>query len=209
MQQRPPSLRSTTFPIVRPYRKRLPQQPNNPSGRAHTESHQPNRVQIPIETVAPPPPTSRDFVPWRFSAAGRNSAWIDLHPGSRKPCMGPWKSSRIIQDMLFSFNPISLLDLRAHFFTPTRQLPNDVARRGCQGWPSLLPFTRLQRCQATPRQLRARQHARCGRMTMSRGARCRARSDRAATLYSVGHHDPNHDARMRIGGEAPRRRTHS
>jgi hypothetical protein len=40
---RPPSLRSTTFPIVRPYRKRLPQQPNNPSGRAHTESHQPNR----------------------------------------------------------------------------------------------------------------------------------------------------------------------
>jgi hypothetical protein len=24
-------------------------------------------------------------VPWRFSAAGRLSAWIDLHSGSRKP----------------------------------------------------------------------------------------------------------------------------
>jgi hypothetical protein len=24
-------------------------------------------------------------VPWRFSAAGRLSAWIELHPGSRKP----------------------------------------------------------------------------------------------------------------------------
>jgi hypothetical protein len=24
-------------------------------------------------------------VPWRFSAAGCLSAWIDLHPGGRKP----------------------------------------------------------------------------------------------------------------------------
>jgi hypothetical protein len=29
------------------------------------------------------------------------------------------------------------------------------------------------------------------------------------TLYPVGRSDPNHDARMRIGGEAPRRWTHS
>ena len=86
MQQRPPSLRSTTFPIVRPYRKRLPQQPNNPSGRAHTESHQPNRVQIPIETVAPPPPTSRDFVPWRFSDACRPARRCIRHPGVRETC---------------------------------------------------------------------------------------------------------------------------
>ena len=33
--------------------------------------------------------------------------------------------------------------------------------------------------------------------------------DRTTTLYPVGHKDPNHDARMRIGGEAPRRWTHS
>ena len=32
---------------------------------------------------------------------------------------------------------------------------------------------------------------------------------RAATLYSVGPGGPDHDAVMRIGGEAPRRRTHS
>jgi hypothetical protein len=32
---------------------------------------------------------------------------------------------------------------------------------------------------------------------------------RAATLYSVGPWGPDHDAVMRIGGEAPRRRTHS
>src|SRR6266508_3385951 len=32
---------------------------------------------------------------------------------------------------------------------------------------------------------------------------------RAATLYSVGPCGPDHDAVMRIGGEAPRRRTHS
>ena len=27
----------------------------------------------------------RDFVPWRFSAAGCSSAWIGHHPGGRKP----------------------------------------------------------------------------------------------------------------------------
>jgi len=27
----------------------------------------------------------RDFVPWRFSAAGHLSAWIGHHPGGRKP----------------------------------------------------------------------------------------------------------------------------
>ena len=30
-------------------------------------------------------PTHRDFVPWRFSAAGHLSAWIDRHSGGRKP----------------------------------------------------------------------------------------------------------------------------
>jgi hypothetical protein len=27
----------------------------------------------------------RHFVPWRFSAAGRRSAWLGRHPGGRKP----------------------------------------------------------------------------------------------------------------------------
>jgi hypothetical protein len=29
--------------------------------------------------------THRDFVPWRFSAAGRHAAWLGRHPGGRKP----------------------------------------------------------------------------------------------------------------------------
>ena len=49
----------------------------------------------------------------------------------------------------------------------------------------------------------------CGRDDDQRGARFRARFSRAATLYSVGPKDPNHDAVMRIGSEAPKRRTHS
>jgi hypothetical protein len=33
------------------------------------------RGKIPIAPAAPPPHTSRDFVPWRFLDAGRKSAW--------------------------------------------------------------------------------------------------------------------------------------
>jgi hypothetical protein len=42
------------------------------------------RGETPI-VAAPPPFPTRDFLPWRFSAAGRRSAWRDRHPGSRKP----------------------------------------------------------------------------------------------------------------------------
>ena len=41
------------------------------------------RGKIPIAPAAPPLPTSRDFVPWRFSDAGRRSAWIAS--SSRRP----------------------------------------------------------------------------------------------------------------------------
>lgn len=41
-----------------------------------------------------------------------------------------------------------------------------------------------------------------------RGARY-DRRHRAACLYSVDHKDPNHDAIIRIGDEAPGRRVHS
>jgi hypothetical protein len=34
-------------------------------------------------------PTSRDFLPWRFSDAGRRSAWRDHHSGGRKPAKKP------------------------------------------------------------------------------------------------------------------------
>src|SRR5262245_51878347 len=42
-----------------------------------------------IELAAPPRTTSRrDFVPWRFSAAGRRSAWLDRHHRRPKTCTG-------------------------------------------------------------------------------------------------------------------------
>ena len=43
-----------------------------------------------------------------------------------------------------------------------------------------------------------------------RGEPAIAREDRAATLYSVGPtREPDHEAVIRFGGEAPRRRAHS
>jgi hypothetical protein len=55
---------------------------------AATASIQPQqartRGKIPIAPAAPPPQTSRDFVPWRFLDAGRQSAWLGRHPGIQK-----------------------------------------------------------------------------------------------------------------------------
>jgi hypothetical protein len=42
------------------------------------------RGEIPI-VAAPPPFPTRDFLPWRFSAAGPRRAWRDRHSGGRKP----------------------------------------------------------------------------------------------------------------------------
>jgi hypothetical protein len=81
---------------------------------------------------------------------------------------------------------------------------------GCQGWPvaPTLPCTSKV---ARPCLDSYEHDGTLGMVgsTIARGARCRARLLRAATLYSVGRNDPNHDARMRIGGEAPRRQAHS
>ena len=41
---------------------------------------------IPIAPAAPPVPNSRDFVPWRFSDAGRRSAWIASSCRRPKTC---------------------------------------------------------------------------------------------------------------------------
>ena len=61
-----------------------------------TRSHYPDRCQpIPVaRSTHPNPhsargtlgcPTHRDFVPWRFSDAGRHAAWMGRHAGVRKP----------------------------------------------------------------------------------------------------------------------------
>jgi hypothetical protein len=46
-------------------------------------------------------------------------------------------------------------------------------------------------------------------MTSQRGARFRARISPRHNLVFGGSKNPNHDAVMRIGSEAPKRRTHS
>ena len=57
---------------------------------------------------------------------------------------------------------------------------------------------------------KARFFASPGRVTTIRGEpACRARSQSRHNLLYGGSKDPNHDAVMRIGSEAPRRRTHS
>jgi hypothetical protein len=47
------------------------------------------RGKIPIEPAAPSLPTDRDFVPWRFSDAGRRSAWLDRRCRRPKTCTIP------------------------------------------------------------------------------------------------------------------------
>ena len=54
------------------------------SGAALTPTIE-SRQAILIAFAASQCPTARDFVPWRFSAAGRLSAQIEHHPGVRKP----------------------------------------------------------------------------------------------------------------------------
>jgi len=83
--------RATNLVVPRPDRSFKPANATMARGMpfAATASIQPHqakaRSKIPIGLAAPPPHTSRDFVPWRFSAAGRLTAWIGHHPGSRKP----------------------------------------------------------------------------------------------------------------------------
>lgn len=78
------------------------------------------------------------------------------------------------------------------------------ARRhaGCVGSTALLVVALL----TAPSTMQAR----CGRDQRYRGgARIAARKIAPATLYSVDLLDPDHDAHMRIGCEAPRRRAQS
>ena len=94
------------------------------------------------------------------------------------------------------------------FLRPDPRFADVVARRSCQGWPSRQLCGMLRACQAIPGQLRARRHAWCDREDDRRGAAC-GRDQSRHNLVSGGSKDPNHDAVIRIGSEAPKRRTHS
>ena len=93
----------------------------------------------------------------------------------------------------FFFIPVSLFDLKACFFAPTRSIAR-LARAGAvKDWRS---FSAAVGLSLTGPSTTARLDA-VG-MTI-RGEPASGASDRAATLYSVGREDPNHDALMRIG----------
>jgi len=106
------------------------------------------------------------------------------------------------------FRPIPLFDRGDHpfvstcaSFTSARAGAVKVGRR-----TNLAELLRL--CQATPGQLRARRHAWRDRDDDQRGARFRTRSIAPQPCIRWVQ-EPDHDAAMRIGSEAPRRRTHS
>src|SRR5262249_58442508 len=109
----------------------------------------------------------------------------------------------------FFLQPNLLVRLESPFLRPDQQHPNAVAGRGCQGWPSLKYLLMIR---AARPHLDSSEHDSTlvvVGMTRSRGARLWRTNNRAATLYSVGRNDPDHDAVLRIGSEAPRRRAHS
>jgi hypothetical protein len=99
------------------------------------------KQKAPASPHSPPPnrhcTTNRDFVPWRFSNAGRISARQRYH--SRHP-------KTLYHNMYFFLYLGFFVRLEARFFVPT-QLPHAVARRGCQGWPSLRYLLVPRRCQ--------------------------------------------------------------
>ena len=111
--------------------------------------------------------------------------------------------------MLFSFNRISLFDSKAHFSAPTR-IAQALSRAGAVKVGRRSDFSSCT-CAARP-YLESPEHGSTllvVGMTKSGGARLWRTNNRAATLYSVGRNDPDHDAVLRIGSEAPRRRAHS
>jgi hypothetical protein len=113
------------------------------------------------------------------------------HAGIRKPCMGPWKSSREFTACDFFLQLHFFVRLESPFLRPDPQCPNAVARRVCQGWPSLryllmisaMPGHTLTNPSTAARSL-------WSGWTGRGGARLSRTNIRAATLYSVGRNDP-------------------
>jgi len=95
-----------------------------------------------------------------------------------------------------------LFDLKAHFFVPTRNIQT-LSRAGAV---KVGRRSDISSCSDAARpHLDSSEHGSTlvviG-MTRSRGARLWRTNIRAATLYSVGRKDPDHDAVLRIGSES-------
>src|SRR5712664_826001 len=128
-----------------------------------------------------------------------------------KPCMGLCQGGVSIGDRSAHLFPlsVSLFDLRARFFVPTCTSLAAGAHRNCQGWPSHQPFP-TSSAVARPHLDSFEHDGTLGAIGMTiRGEPAFGRDQSRHNLVSGGSKDPNHDAVMRIGSEAPRRRTHS
>jgi hypothetical protein len=106
--------------------------------------------------------------------------------------------------------PVSLFDAESRFFAPThtcwkpaRAGAVKAGRRSVLASRSIVSRPRLDRPEHGGLLVVVG-------MTRPRGARCRGTRDSRRNLVSGGSiRTPDHDASMRISGEAPRRRTHS
>ena len=145
-------------------------------------------IEIPIASDAPPRHTSRGFLVWALSRRRFN---------------------RAIGRRIFFPLSVSLFDLKARFFVPTCASLAVGARRSCQGWPSHQPFP-TSSAVARPHLDSFEHDGTLGAIGMTiRGEPAFGRDQSRHNLVSGGSKDPNHDAVIRIGSEAPRRRTHS
>jgi hypothetical protein len=95
------------------------------------------------------------------------------------------------------------------FLRPDPLFAHVGARRSGQGWRHANLAACLCLCQAPHLAAPSTTALLLRSYDDQRGARFRERISRATALYPVGPKKLNHDADMRIGSEAPRRRTHS
>ena len=118
---------------------------------------------------------------------------------------------RFVQGILFFLVPSFLVQPEDLFLCPNPQDAYAVARRSCQGWPSRQPLCKAPMVSG---------HALTAASTTARwhwpGRRLRGEPAFCGAMRLVPHpcirwvaKTHTHDAIMRIGGEAPRRRAHS
>ena len=125
------------MPIIR-FQSRQWADPPAASCRCYIHPPARRRYQIPIAPAAPSvpklPATSCLGAFWTpaATALGRGR-----HAVVQKTCMGLWKSSREFTACDFFLQLNFFVRLESPFLRPDPQCPNAVARRVCQGWPSL------------------------------------------------------------------------
>jgi hypothetical protein len=122
--------------------------------------------------------------------------------------MGLFLSRSSPERQIFCPSSVSLFDLKARFFVPTRgSLTSSRA-----GAVKVGRRVNLAACSELARPyLDSFEHdGTLGAIGMTiRGEPACGRDQSRHNLVSGGSKDPNHDAVMRIGSEAPKRRTHS